>query len=92
MSMIRLTDEQCERIRYHFPEENSANGRHGRKPTPTRCALEGVLWIRSHYGIHANAVIDLSAFPTTTFLYRCLDCIEEALPTLKSVPAGEMSV
>ncbi len=43
--MIRLTDEQWERIRDHFPEESIADGRPGRKPTPTRCALEAVLWI-----------------------------------------------
>jgi transposase len=43
--MIRLTDEQWERIRDHFPEENIVDGRPGRKPTPTRCVLEAVLWI-----------------------------------------------
>ena len=43
--MIRLTDEQWERIRDHFPEENIADGRPGRKPLPTRCVLEAVLWI-----------------------------------------------
>ena len=43
--MIRLTDEQWERIRDHFPEENIADGRPGRKPTPARCVLEAVLWI-----------------------------------------------
>ena len=43
--MIRLTDEQWERIRDHFPEENIADGRPWRKPTPTRCVLEAVLWI-----------------------------------------------
>jgi Putative transposase of IS4/5 family (DUF4096) len=43
--MIRLTDEQWERIRDHFPEESIADGRPGRKPTPTRCVLEAVLWI-----------------------------------------------
>jgi transposase len=37
--MIRLTDEQWKRIRDHFPEENIADGRPGRKPTPTRCVL-----------------------------------------------------
>jgi transposase len=31
--MIRLTDDQWERIRDHFPEENIADGRPGRKPT-----------------------------------------------------------
>src|SRR5262249_37525955 len=29
----------------HFPEENIADGRPERKPTPTRCVLEAVLWI-----------------------------------------------
>src|SRR5438046_10524617 len=43
--MIRLTDEQWERIRDHFPEENIADGRPGRKPTATRCVLEEVVWI-----------------------------------------------
>jgi transposase len=43
--MIRLPDEQWERIRNHFPEENIADGRPGRKPIPTRFVLEAVLWI-----------------------------------------------
>ena len=43
--MIRLTDEQWERIRDHFPEENIADGRPERKPIPTRCVFEAVLWI-----------------------------------------------
>jgi transposase len=43
--VIRLTDEQWERIRNHFPEENIADGRPGRKPVPTRRVLEAVLWI-----------------------------------------------
>src|SRR4029450_2709583 len=43
--MIRLRDEQWERIRDHFPEEKIVDGRPGRKPIPTRCVLEAVLWI-----------------------------------------------
>ena len=43
--MIRLTDEQWQRIRDHFPEEHIAAGRPGRKPVPTRLVLEAVLWI-----------------------------------------------
>jgi len=43
--MIRLTDEQWERIRKHFPEEHIADGRPGRKPIPTRRVLEAVLWL-----------------------------------------------
>ena len=43
--MIRLSDEQWERIRKHFPEEHVADDRPGRKPMPTRRVLEAVLWI-----------------------------------------------
>ena len=43
--MIRLTDEQWERIRKHFPEEHIPDDRPGRKPMPTRRVLEAVLWI-----------------------------------------------
>ncbi len=42
---VRLTDDQWELIREHFPEENIPDGRPGRKPVPTRKVLEGVLWI-----------------------------------------------
>src|SRR6266480_2667415 len=43
--MIRLTDEQWERIRMYFPEEHIPDCRPGRKPIPTRRVLEAVLWI-----------------------------------------------
>jgi hypothetical protein len=43
--MIRLSGEQWERIRKHFPEEHIPDGRPGRKPVPTRRVLEAVLWI-----------------------------------------------
>jgi transposase len=43
--MIRLTDEQWERIRKHFPEEHIPDDRPGRRPIPTRRVLEAVLWI-----------------------------------------------
>ena len=43
--MIRLSDLQWERIRHHFPEENIAVGRPGRRPVSTRHVLEGTLWI-----------------------------------------------
>ena len=60
--MIRLTDEQWERIRDHFPEENIADGRPGRKPTPTRCVLEAVLWILNSGAMeHAAAELTRSA-------------------------------
>jgi transposase len=43
--VIRLTDEQWERIRQHFPEESVPEDRPGRKPVPARRVLEAVLWI-----------------------------------------------
>lgn len=43
--MLRLSDQQWERIRGHFPEENIEEGRPGRKPVPARKVLEAVLWI-----------------------------------------------
>jgi transposase len=43
--MQRLSDEQWERIREHFPEENLPEDRPGRKPIDSRRVLEGALWI-----------------------------------------------
>jgi transposase len=43
--MLRLRDDQSERIREHFPEEHLSESRPGRKPVPARATLEAVLWI-----------------------------------------------
>jgi transposase len=43
--VLRLREEQWQRIREHFPEENVPDSRPGRKPIPTRQVLEAVLWI-----------------------------------------------
>lgn len=43
--MLRLCDDQWERIREHFPEEHIPEGRPGRKPVPAGAVLEAVLWI-----------------------------------------------
>jgi transposase len=43
--MLRLSDEQWDRIKGHFPEENIPESRPGRKPVPTRQVLEAALWI-----------------------------------------------
>jgi transposase len=43
--VLRLSDEQWERIREHFPEEHIPPERPGRKPIPARKVLEAVLWI-----------------------------------------------
>jgi transposase len=43
--MLRLGDDQWNRIREHFPEEHIPDNRPGRKPVPTRAVLNAVLWI-----------------------------------------------
>ncbi len=43
--MLRLTDEQWDRIKGHFPEEHYPSNRRGRKLIPARSVLEAVLWI-----------------------------------------------
>src|SRR6202451_2440003 len=43
--MQRLSDEQWDLIRKHFPEEHIPDDRPGRKPIPARKVLEAVLWI-----------------------------------------------
>jgi len=43
--VLRISDEQWERIRKHFPEESFPADRPGRKPIPARRVLEAVLWI-----------------------------------------------
>ena len=43
--MLRLTDDQWEHIREHFPEENIPDSRASRRPVPARSVLEAVLWI-----------------------------------------------
>jgi len=43
--VLRLSDEQWDRIREHFPEEHIPPNRPGRKPISTRKVLEAVLWI-----------------------------------------------
>ena len=39
--MLRLRDDQWERIREHFPEEHIPESRPGRKPVPARAVLGG---------------------------------------------------
>lgn len=45
MHVLKLSDQQWERIREHFPEETAEEGRPGRKPIPARKVLEAALWI-----------------------------------------------
>ncbi|MGO9594568.1 MAG: transposase [Steroidobacteraceae bacterium] len=41
--MIRVSDEQWNRIREHFPEESIAEDQPGREPVPARQVLDAVL-------------------------------------------------
>jgi transposase len=43
--VIRVTDEQWDRIREHFPEERISEDRPGRKPVAARKVLDAALWI-----------------------------------------------
>ena len=43
--MLKIADEDWEKIRHHFPEEEVPDGRPGRKPVPARDVLNAVLWI-----------------------------------------------
>lgn len=43
--MLRITDDQWELIREHFPEEHIPDDRPGRKPIPARKVLDAVLWV-----------------------------------------------
>jgi len=43
--LLRLHDDQWERLREHVPEERIPEHRPGRTPIPTRAVLEAVLWI-----------------------------------------------
>ena len=43
--MLRLRDDQWERIREYFPEAHIPESRPGCKPVPTRAIVEAVLWI-----------------------------------------------
>lgn len=45
--MLRVRDDQGERIQDQFPEEHILESRPGRKPVPARAVLEAVLWIRN---------------------------------------------
>lgn len=58
--MLRLRDDQWDRIREHFPEEHIPDTRSGRKLVPTRSVLEAVLWYCEYWGPMAPAPSVLS--------------------------------
>jgi transposase len=89
MSNDSLTYEQWERIRDHFPEENISDGRLGRKPTPTRCVLEAVLWI-------LNTGAQWHMLPQSYLNYKTVDrrfqtwCRDEVLRRVLTDVANEL--
>lgn len=44
-SVLRVTDEQWDRIRMHFPEESIPGDQPGRKPAQACNVLDAVRWI-----------------------------------------------
>ena len=65
--MIRLTDEQWERIRNHFPEEQVPDGRPGRKPISTRRVLEAV---NNRHDFHAFSALRCSDLRPAAFRHH----------------------
>lgn len=57
--MLRMSDEQWELIRKHFPEKHYPDDRPGRKPIPARRVLGAVLWIRGEVG--PQSALDIKA-------------------------------
>ena len=72
--MIRLTDEQWERIWKHFPEEHIPDGRPGRKPIPTRRVLEAVTVDSQHRCAMAHAAAKLPE------LQNCASALSKLVP------------
>jgi len=65
--MLRLRDDQWERIREYVPEEHIPEGRAGRKPVPVPAVVEAVLWI-----LNTGAQWDLlpECYPNYTTVHR----------------------
>ena len=64
--MLRLTDEQWERIREHFPEATIAPERPGRRPVPARRVSSGARHRAvPHISLHgkADALTDTRQHP-----------------------------
>jgi transposase len=87
--MIRLTDEQWERIRNHFPEENIADGRPGRKPIPTRFVLEGGIVDSQHRRAMAHAAAELPELQNCASAVSDLVC-DEVLRRVLTDVANEL--
>ena len=87
--VIRLTDEQWERIRDHFPEEHISEGRPGRKPIPSRAVLEGALWI-----LNTGAQWEMlpQCYPNYKTVHRCFQnwCRNEVLRRVLADIANEL--
>ena len=73
--MIRLTDEQWERVRKHFPEEHIPDGRARRRPIPTRHVLEAVLGSRRRCAM-ARAAAKLSDYKSVHRRFQTWCCNE----------------
>jgi transposase len=87
--MLRLSNEQWDRIREHFPEENIPEGRAGRKPIAARQVLEGVLWI-----LNTGAQWHMlpQCYPNYKTVHRRFQqwCREEVLRAILTALANEL--
>src|SRR6266481_8150648 len=70
--MIRLTDEQWERIRNHFPEEHIPDGRPGRKPIATRHVLCTQRQVSAHSEFYRSLQYCHNVLPpTVAYAFAC---------------------
>jgi len=93
--VLRVTDEQWELIRKHFPKEHIPDDRPERKPIPAREILEAVLWI-----LNTDAQWHMlpQSFPNYKTVHRCFqqwcesEVIRAALTELANVFREEGSM
>src|SRR5262245_4976170 len=87
--MIRLTDEQSERIGDHFPDEHIPDGRPGCRPIPTRRSLEASLAI-----LHTGAQWHMlpQSYPNYKSVHRRFQtwCSNEVLRRVLTDVANEL--
>src|SRR6516162_2121659 len=89
MSEIRLTDEQWERIRNHFPEEHIADGRPGRNPASHQACRSALNITFRYSGLWSLNIgtSRLSGCPPSSCAppYSDLRCPNSRPPTFKRI-------
>ena len=87
--MLKLTNQQWERIREYFPEEHIASGHPGRRPIPVREILNAVLWILT---TGAQWHMLPQGYPNYKTVHRCFQqwCHREVLRNVLTDLANEL--